>query len=117
MSTIIKTKSAVELSDSAVPNIPIQHYCILCTTEMNFLLFINPANRKVIHINHSFFCKNRRLLFYMSRTLHLFGTDWPILSIKSSSAWLVTSAMIASGYFFKIFSLFFRLESISTINH
>ena len=53
MSTIIKTKSVVELSDSAVPNIPIQHYYILCTTEMNFLLFINPTNRKVIYINHS----------------------------------------------------------------
>lgn len=23
-----------------------------------------------------FFCKDRRLLLYMSRTLHLFGTDW-----------------------------------------
>ena len=23
-----------------------------------------------------FYCKDRRLLFYMSRTLHLFGTDW-----------------------------------------
>ena len=23
-----------------------------------------------------FFCKDRRLSFYMSRTLHLFGTDW-----------------------------------------
>ena len=26
--------------------------------------------------NLKFYCKDRRLLFYMSRTLHLFGTDW-----------------------------------------
>ena len=26
--------------------------------------------------NLKVFCKDKRLLFYISRTLHLFGTDW-----------------------------------------
>ena len=31
--------------------------------------------------NLKFFCKDRRLLFYMSRTLHLFGTDWSAMMV------------------------------------
>ena len=34
---------------------------------------------------------------------------------NSSVAWLVTSAITASGYFFNMFSRFLRLDSITTI--
>ena len=34
-----------------------------------------------------FFCKDRRWLLYMSRTLHLFGTDWCAMMVPNAVLW------------------------------